>query len=92
MAALEGAEAARATATGMAAVTASLLGQLRAGDAPLPNGAGQLGLPLGWTVGGGIRRPSCLRRAVFQGDNPDRFQLPQPSVAGRHLPRDDRLG
>jgi O-succinylhomoserine sulfhydrylase len=32
MAALEGAEAARATATGMAAVTASLLGQLRAGD------------------------------------------------------------
>ena len=32
MAALEGAEAARATATGMAAVTASLLGQLKAGD------------------------------------------------------------
>ena len=32
MAALEGAEAARATAPGMAAVTASLLGQLRAGD------------------------------------------------------------
>lgn len=32
MAALEGAEAARATATGMAAVTASLMGQLRAGD------------------------------------------------------------
>jgi O-succinylhomoserine sulfhydrylase len=32
MAALEGAEAARATATGMAAVTASLVGQLRAGD------------------------------------------------------------
>jgi O-succinylhomoserine sulfhydrylase len=32
MAALEGAEAARATASGMAAVTASLMGQLRAGD------------------------------------------------------------
>ncbi|MFN8831695.1 MAG: O-succinylhomoserine sulfhydrylase [Labrys sp. (in: a-proteobacteria)] len=32
MADLEGAEAARATATGMAAVTLSLLGQLRAGD------------------------------------------------------------
>jgi O-succinylhomoserine sulfhydrylase len=32
MAALEGAEAARATATGMAAVTASLMAQLRAGD------------------------------------------------------------
>ena len=32
MAALEGAEAARATATGMAAVTLSLVGQLRAGD------------------------------------------------------------
>ena len=32
MAALEGAEAARATATGMAAVTASLVAQLRAGD------------------------------------------------------------
>jgi O-succinylhomoserine sulfhydrylase len=32
MAALEGAESARATATGMAAVTASLVGQLRAGD------------------------------------------------------------
>lgn len=32
MAALEGAEAARATATGMAAVAASLMGQLRAGD------------------------------------------------------------
>ena len=32
MALLEGAEAARATASGMAAVTASLMGQLRAGD------------------------------------------------------------
>ncbi|TDR94705.1 O-succinylhomoserine sulfhydrylase [Enterovirga rhinocerotis] len=32
MAALEGAEAARATATGMAAVTAALVGQLKAGD------------------------------------------------------------
>ena len=32
MAALEGAEAARATASGMAAVTAALLGQLKAGD------------------------------------------------------------
>ena len=32
MAALEGAEAARATATGMAAVTAAMLGQVRAGD------------------------------------------------------------
>src|SRR5262249_46129183 len=32
MAALEGAEAARATATGMAAVTASLMCQVRAGD------------------------------------------------------------
>src|SRR5947199_5864964 len=32
MAAFEGAEAARATASGMAAVTTSLLGQLRAGD------------------------------------------------------------
>ena len=32
MAALEGAEAARATATGMAAVTLSLVGQLKAGD------------------------------------------------------------
>ena len=32
MAALEGAEAARATASGMAAVTASLMGQLKAGD------------------------------------------------------------
>lgn len=32
MAALEGAEAARATASGMAAVTAALLGQVRAGD------------------------------------------------------------
>ena len=32
MAALEGAESARATATGMAAVTASLVGQLRVGD------------------------------------------------------------
>ena len=32
MALLEGAEAARATATGMAAVTASLLGQVKAGD------------------------------------------------------------
>src|SRR5215210_2438383 len=32
MAALEGAESARATATGMAAVTAALVGQLRAGD------------------------------------------------------------
>jgi O-succinylhomoserine sulfhydrylase len=32
MAAFEGAEAARATATGMAAVTAALLGQLKAGD------------------------------------------------------------
>src|SRR5215203_7080800 len=32
MAALEGAEAARATATGMAAVTLSLLGQLKTGD------------------------------------------------------------
>jgi O-succinylhomoserine sulfhydrylase len=32
MAAFEGAEAARATASGMAAVTASLMGQLRAGD------------------------------------------------------------
>jgi O-succinylhomoserine sulfhydrylase len=32
MALLEGAEAARATASGMAAVTASMLGQLRAGD------------------------------------------------------------
>jgi len=32
MAALEGAEAARATASGMAAVTASLVGQVRAGD------------------------------------------------------------
>jgi O-succinylhomoserine sulfhydrylase len=32
MASLEGAEAARATATGMAAVTSALMGQLRAGD------------------------------------------------------------
>src|SRR5436190_24265138 len=32
MAAFEGAEAARATATGMAAVTLSLVGQLKAGD------------------------------------------------------------
>src|SRR3974390_3864973 len=32
IAAFEGAEAARATATGMAAVTLALLGQLRAGD------------------------------------------------------------
>ena len=32
MAALEGAEAARATATGMAAVTTSLMGLVRAGD------------------------------------------------------------
>src|ERR1700730_14572366 len=32
MAAFEGAEAARATASGMAAVTAALMGQLRAGD------------------------------------------------------------
>src|SRR3954451_18918429 len=32
MAALEGAETARATASGMAAVTAALMGQLRAGD------------------------------------------------------------
>ena len=32
MASLEGAEAARATATGMAAVTAALMGQVRAGD------------------------------------------------------------
>src|SRR5919206_3793715 len=32
MAAFEGAEAARATATGMAAVTLSLMGQVRAGD------------------------------------------------------------
>ncbi len=32
MASLEGAEAARATASGMAAVTASILGQIRAGD------------------------------------------------------------
>ena len=32
MAAFEGAEAARATATGMAAVTAALVGQLKAGD------------------------------------------------------------
>jgi O-succinylhomoserine sulfhydrylase len=32
MAALEGAEAARATATGMAAVTAAMMGQVRAGD------------------------------------------------------------
>jgi O-succinylhomoserine sulfhydrylase len=32
MAAVEGAEAARATATGMAAVTAALMGQLKAGD------------------------------------------------------------
>ncbi len=32
MAALEGAEAARATATGMAAVTTAIMGQLRAGD------------------------------------------------------------
>src|SRR6266850_436555 len=32
MAALEGAEAARATASGMAAVTAALMGQLKAGD------------------------------------------------------------
>ena len=32
MAAFEGAEAARATATGMAAVTISLVGQLKAGD------------------------------------------------------------
>ena len=32
MAILEGAEAARATATGMAAVTAALMGQLKAGD------------------------------------------------------------
>ena len=32
MAALEGAEAARATATGMAAVTAALMGQVQAGD------------------------------------------------------------
>jgi O-succinylhomoserine sulfhydrylase len=32
MAALEGAQAARATATGMAAVTAALMGQVRAGD------------------------------------------------------------
>jgi O-succinylhomoserine sulfhydrylase len=32
MAALEGAEAARATATGMAAVTVAILGQLKAGD------------------------------------------------------------
>ena len=32
MASLEGAEAARATATGMAAVTSALLGQLKAGD------------------------------------------------------------
>jgi O-succinylhomoserine sulfhydrylase len=32
MAALEGAEAARATATGMAAITASIMGQLKAGD------------------------------------------------------------
>src|SRR5262252_7838684 len=32
MAALEGAEAARATATGMAAVTTAMMGQLRAGD------------------------------------------------------------
>ena len=32
MAAFEGAQAARATATGMAAVTISLVGQLKAGD------------------------------------------------------------
>src|SRR5450432_1128717 len=32
MASLEGAESARATASGMAAVTASLMGQLKAGD------------------------------------------------------------
>src|SRR6201991_5217396 len=32
MAALEGAESARATATGMAAVTTAIMGQLRAGD------------------------------------------------------------
>ena len=32
MAAFEGAQAARATASGMAAVTAALMGQVRAGD------------------------------------------------------------
>ena len=37
MTALEGAEAARATATGMAAVTTALMGQVRAGDTAAPD-------------------------------------------------------
>ena len=39
MAALEGAEAARATATGMAAVTLALMGQVKAGDHVSPRKA-----------------------------------------------------
>jgi len=39
-----------------------------------------------------IRQPSCLRRAVFQRDNPDQFQPPAAvRGAGRALPREDRL-
>ena len=41
MCALEGAEAARATATGMAAVTTALMGQLRAGDHIAPGRRGR---------------------------------------------------
>ena len=62
MAALEGAEAARATATGMAAVTAALLGQLQ-GRRPRRRGAGAVRLlPLR-----GRGAPAALRRRLDAG-------------------------
>ncbi len=62
MAALEGAEAARATATGMAAVTTALLGQLKAGDHIVAAKALVRFVPL---RGRGF--PAALRHSVHAG-------------------------
>src|SRR5260370_9379052 len=62
MAAFEGAEAARATASGMAAVTAALMGQLRAGDPVVP--ATALVGAVRWAVDGLLPRLGAAAHLV----------------------------
>ena len=85
MAAFEGAEAARATATGMAAVTVALLGQVKAGDHVVAaQGAVRL-MPL---RGGGF--PAALRRRLDAGRR-HRPEAVEERGAAEHqdlLPRD----
>ena len=82
MAALEGAQAARATATGMAAVTTALMGQVKAGDhIVVVEGAVRL-LPLRRR-----RAPAPLRRGV----DPGRRHRSRPVAQGGAAEHQDLL-